>query len=233
MSINRLSGAAVGSSTVVVVGTDSTPPAALTARAREVWEFLAGSPAGFAPAVSVAVSPRSLLCPPGWAGIVVLGDAALVTAPDHHAARLVERALRGLPAAALTDAYVLRSRLPVTGLLGPAALAHLDPAEFRPRPGAAVTAPLGLDHPGFRRFWQAADPCEVEESGIEEITTPAFAVIEHGEVVAAAGYRDGPRQDRPHHWIGAATPRPPVIRIPDSGRVRWLRPTVRSEKFLM
>lgn len=38
----------------------------------------------------------------------------------------------------------------------------------------------------------AADAGDVEESGIQEITTPAFAVREHGQVVAAAGYRDWP-----------------------------------------
>ena len=63
------------------VGTDHTPAAALTARARELWECLAGAADGVTPAMSVAVVPRSYLCPPGWAGIVVLGSAALATAP--------------------------------------------------------------------------------------------------------------------------------------------------------
>ena len=190
------------------MGTDRTP-AALTARARELWEFLAagwpaappgdetgtpaGRAAGFAPAVRVAVSPASALCPPGWAGIVVIGDAALATAPDPGAARLIEQGLAGLPAASLTDAYRLRNRLPVAAILGPASLAYLDPAEFRPWPGAAASTPLSLDDPDFRRFVRAADPGEVEESGIEEITSPAFAVRERGQVAAAAGYRDWPR----------------------------------------
>jgi RimJ/RimL family protein N-acetyltransferase len=174
------------------VGVDRTPVAALTARARELWECLAGTTAGFVPAISVAVSPRSNLCPPGWAGIVVMGDAALATAPDHETARVVEQALGGLPAASLTGTEVLSSRLPVAELLGPAALAYLDPADFRPQPGDAVTTPLGLDHPGLRQFLRAAGTHDVEESGIQEITTPAFAVREHGQVVAAAGYRDWP-----------------------------------------
>jgi len=174
------------------VGTDHTPAAALTARARELWECLAGAAAGFTPAMSVAVVPRSYLCPPGWAGIVVLGSAALATAPDHDTARLIEQALSGQPAASLTDTGVLSSRLPAAEILGPASLAYLDPAEFRPQPGDAVTTPVGLDHPGFRQFLLAADTDDVEESGIGEITTPAFAVREHGQVVAAAGYRDWP-----------------------------------------
>jgi len=75
----------------------------------------------------------------------------------------------------------------------PGSLAYLDPAEFRPGPGVAAITPLNPDDPDFRRFVLASDPGEVEESGIEEITTPAFAVTEHGQVVAAAGYRDWPR----------------------------------------
>ena len=174
------------------MGTDHTPAAALTARARELWECLAGAAAGFTPAMSVAVVPRSYLCPPGWAGIVVLGSAALATAPDHDTARLIEQALSGQPAASLTDTGVLSSRLPAAEILGPASLAYLDPAEFRPQPGHAVTTPVGLDHPGFRQFLLAADTDDAGESGIGEITTPAFAIREHGQVVAAAGYRDWP-----------------------------------------
>jgi hypothetical protein len=72
------------------VGTDRTPAAALTARARELWECLAGAAAGFTPGMSVAVVPRSYLCPPGWAGIVVLGSAVLATARDHGQGKVVE-----------------------------------------------------------------------------------------------------------------------------------------------
>jgi RimJ/RimL family protein N-acetyltransferase len=49
-----------------------------------------------------------------------------------------------------------------------------------------------LDHPGFRQFLLAAGTDDVAESGIGKITTPAFAIREHGQVVAAAGYRDWP-----------------------------------------
>jgi hypothetical protein len=93
------------------VGSDRTPVAALTARARELWEHLAGTAAGLTP-LSVAVSPRSYLCPPGWVGIVVIGDAFLATAPDHETARLLRQALSGLPAASLTGTDVLSRRLP-------------------------------------------------------------------------------------------------------------------------
>ena len=166
--------------------------AALAAAARELWEYLAGTAAGFAPAISVAVAPRSSLCPPGWAGIVVIGDAVLATAPDHGTALLVERALCGLPAAGLTGAEVLRRRLHIAAIRGPAALAYLDPADFRPQPGAGIAGPLDLAHPGLQRFLIAAGADDVGDSGMQGITSPAFAVCEHGPVVAAAGYRDWP-----------------------------------------
>ncbi len=123
---------------------------------------------------------------------MVIGDAALATAPDHGTARLVEQALSGLPAASLTSAEELSRRLRIAEILGPAALAYLDPADFRPQPGDAITGPLDLDHPGLRQFLMAAGTEDVEESGMQEITSPAFAVHEHGQVVAAAGYRDWP-----------------------------------------
>lgn len=148
------------------MGSDRTAAVALAARARELWEHLAGAPVRFVPAISVAVSPRSYLCPPGWVGIVVIGGTTLATAPDHQTARLVERALSGLPAASLTATAVLTSRLPIGESLGPAALAYLEPADFRPWPGDTAATPLELDQPALRQFLLAADPGDVEESGI-------------------------------------------------------------------
>jgi hypothetical protein len=70
----------------------------LTARARALWETLAGTPVEFAAVVAVAVSARSRLSPPGWTGIVVINGAAIAVAPDAGTAREVQRALDGLPA---------------------------------------------------------------------------------------------------------------------------------------
>ena len=173
---------------------DRGPAGSLTVRVREMWEFLAGTSAGFGAAVSVAVAPESRLCSPGWVGIVVIEGATLATAPDQETACLTEQALGGLAADAVTSAGVLpapaSSRLPIAEIRGPATLAYLDPADFRPQP--AVTTPLDLDHPDLQAFLQAAEAADLEESGMAEITTPAFAVRQHGQVVAAAGYRDWP-----------------------------------------
>ncbi len=162
------------------------------ARVRELWESLAGTGARFTPAVSVTVSPLSHLCPPGWTGIVVIGDTAIATAPDHETARHVQQALSGLAVASVTDLAVLSRRLRIAEIRGPAILAYLDPADLRPQPAAALVRPTDLADPAFRRFLSEASTADLEESGLPEITSPAFTVREHGVVVAAAGYRDWP-----------------------------------------
>src|SRR5215471_8601982 len=165
----------------------------LVARARTLWEGLAGAPVAFDSAVRVAVSRQSMLCPPGWVGIVVIDRAAIVTAPDHDTARTVQDALDGLPAPALTDAAVLGSRLSVLELLGPATLGYLRAGEFIRQPGQDVVEMIPARNFALRQFLSAIDPMEVEESGLAEITSPAFTIRAQGGI-AAAGYHDWPGQ---------------------------------------
>ena len=170
------------------------PLPALTSRSRTAWEALADVPVTFSPAVRIAMSPHSRLCPAGWVGVVVIADAAIATAPGPALARTVQEAVGGLAPASVTDAGELSARLPVAEMLGPACLAYLDASEFRPRQGQAVPEPL---HPRARElgeFLSAIDPADRDESGIEQITSPAFAIREHGQIVAVAGYRDWPGQ---------------------------------------
>jgi len=64
---------------------------ALLIRVRRLWEELAGAGATFPPdgATRIVVSPNSRLCPPLWTGLVRIGDAVLITAPDERTARQV------------------------------------------------------------------------------------------------------------------------------------------------
>jgi hypothetical protein len=170
---------------------EPVPHATLTARVRLVWESLAGVPVSFAPVVRVAVSPRSRLCPPGWAGLVIIGDRAIATAPGPPVAQVMQQALSTVPAASVTDAAVLNSRLDVAEMLGPASLAYLDATDFRPRQDVAAEL-AGVQDPALRRFLASAEPEDVGESGMAEITSPAFTIGEQGQIVAIAGYRDWP-----------------------------------------
>lgn len=170
------------------------PLITLTTRARTVWESLAGVPVAFAPDVRVAVSSRSSLCPPGWAGLVVIDGAAIATAPARYIAQVMQEALGTVPAAAVTDVAVLGSKLDIADMLGPATLAYLDREGFRPQHAPAVIELLDVRHSKLRRFLSRADAEDLGESGIEQITSPAFVIHEHGEITAAAGYRDWPGQ---------------------------------------
>lgn len=96
------------------------PLSALTLRARTAWEGLAGVPVAFAPVVRVVVSPRSRLCPPGWAGLVVIAGAAIATAPDEDTRQTMQRVLGTVPAASVADATVFGRELVIADILGPA-----------------------------------------------------------------------------------------------------------------
>lgn len=165
---------------------------ALTARARSVWESLAGVPAAFTPTVRVTVSPGSRLCPGGWAGLVVIMGAVLATAPDEHTADVLQQALGTVSPASVTSAVVLAGKLDVADILGPATLAYLDPVDFRPPHDLPVIELLDPRDPALRRFLSETDAGDCGESGIQEITSPAFAICEHNQIVAVAGYRDWP-----------------------------------------
>jgi RimJ/RimL family protein N-acetyltransferase len=170
------------------------PLTTLTARVRALWESLAGAQAAFAPVVRVTVSARSALCPPGWAGLVVIGGAAIATAPDRYTAQLMRQALTTVPVATVTDDEVLYRTLDIADMLGPATLAYLDREDFRPQHDPAVIEQLDARHPELRRFLSRAAAADLAESGLEQITSPAFVIREHAEVTAAAGYRDWPGQ---------------------------------------
>jgi RimJ/RimL family protein N-acetyltransferase len=175
------------------------------ARARAVWESRAGGAAAFSPVARVAVGPESGLCPAGWAGVVSIGGSVIATAPDQAAAATLQRALGEWAAAAVADgdragaalagadlggADLLRRLLPVADLRGPAALAYLDAAEFRPGPVRPPGSAGAVSDRDLRRFLADGDAADVEESGLAGITSPAFAIRELGQITAAAGYRE-------------------------------------------
>ncbi|MEV0775624.1 GNAT family N-acetyltransferase [Streptomyces sp. NPDC050433] len=181
--------------------------ASAVTHARTLWTELAGVPAGFTTPSSVVVAPGSLLCPPGWAGIVRIGDAALATAPDARTAEALGRAVGKLSYAELVDPVRLGEALsggtaPVLDVLGPAALFYGGQGRGRDAfvpafPGAAgVTVERAAsDAPALTALLAAAGTADADESGLDEITSPAFLLRRrtHGDVVAAAGYLTWPR----------------------------------------
>jgi GNAT superfamily N-acetyltransferase len=161
----------------------------LPARARRLWTELAGTPVTFGGSgIDVAVSATSALCPPGWVGIVALGHAVIATVPERAQVDVVRQALGGLSAAAATDPAVMRDRLPVAEILGPATLAYCDADRFRPAGPAGVAS--GPDE--LTALVAGVPAEEADEADLADITSSAFVVRDGARVVAAAGYRVWP-----------------------------------------
>ncbi|MFD8695563.1 GNAT family N-acetyltransferase [Kitasatospora purpeofusca] len=168
----------------------------LLARARGVWQELASVPVSFGAAgeIHVVVSPGSRICPRGWAGIVLLGGAAVVTAPTREAADRIRTAVAALPAERLTDPESVGRVLPTGAVLGPAGLACVADEGFRP---AAAPAGLRVEEAAAGQLdlgalERAAGAADADEAGLDEMSSPVFVVRVAGQVVAAAAYREWP-----------------------------------------
>jgi GNAT superfamily N-acetyltransferase len=154
---------------------------AMLDRARLRWCTLASAPVAFPPrGVAVVVAPESRLCPPGWCGVVSLGESAIATVPRDELKPVVAAAPGQPPAA-----------LPLRETLGPATLAYVDESRFRPSDAAtAVELPAG--DPGVAALLASVPSDDAGESGLDDITSSAFVSFEDGRVTAAAGWRRWP-----------------------------------------
>lgn len=181
------------------VGWQDQPMSDLLDAARSLWTDLADAKTGFGTdGPTVAVSAGSRLCPPGWVGVVRLGDSAIITVPTDSVAAGVTEAIAGIDTTHLTDPEQWRRRLPVTEVLGPAFLDYLSPNDFTPaHTERTEDAPVAVsaDSPELAGLLASVEQSEAEESGLAGIDSPAFVVRHalpdnetHGEVIAAAGY---------------------------------------------
>ncbi|WP_205327813.1 GNAT family N-acetyltransferase [Glycomyces sp. YM15] len=163
----------------------------LMTQARSLWQTLAAAPVTFPSGTGahVVASAESQMCPPSWVGIVVLGDSAIATVPTEAAVGPVEHVLSRLATESITRPEVLGSALPVRAMLGPATLAYVSRDSFVPSPSESAVERLHPDHSDLLALVKSVGAEDADESGIGEITSPAFVVRERGTVVAAAGYR--------------------------------------------
>lgn len=163
-------------------------------RIRSLWVGLAGVAIAFpAPgSVAVATSPRSRFCPPAWAGVVAIGDAAVATTATDRDAELLRQRLSPLSIPDLTNPGRLREVLPVADFLGPACLAYLDPDQFLAAPSAGAIPRRPRDHPDLRALLGEVADADSEDSGMSEITSEAFVVYQGDRIIAAAGWRRWP-----------------------------------------
>ena len=155
----------------------------LADRARQMWVELAGVPVSFPDnGIEVVTSAASRLCPPGWAGIVVIADSGIATIPSGG----LVAGLAGLPIEAVRDVARVRAALKPADTLGPATLAYLDRPDFTPAPGPVERLPA--DHEDVLRLVASVSAEDAGECGLDEITSPAFVVRSGADIVAAAGY---------------------------------------------
>jgi GNAT acetyltransferase len=163
----------------------------LLRRARIAWAGYAGLGDGFRPGqVHLGVNAGSGLCPPGWAGIVVLGDAAIVTAPAAQAERELRGALRGVPVARLTDPSVVVPAGGAAAVLGPANLAFTDPARFA-GPGASprpATQQMPVTDQRMQRLLLSVSAEDAAETDLARMDSAVHVVLDGDRAVAAAGY---------------------------------------------
>jgi len=159
-----------------------------------VWETLAAAPVSFplAGGLNMVTSPASRLAPPSWAGIVVLGESAIVTAPTDREAQLLRRILAGMPTSSLTSSEEVRAALPVDEVLGPAVLAYVSRGGFRPVPASRPVERLAPGHRDLMALVQSVSSEDAGESGMDEITSAAFVVRRGADVVAASGFQVWP-----------------------------------------
>jgi RimJ/RimL family protein N-acetyltransferase len=153
----------------------------------DAWRRLAGAPSDAR--LRVVVNAESWLAPPGWIGVVAIGDAITASVPRAELRAPVERALAALGGKEATDPEILMSRLtPTTAALGPAQLFY-PPRSFEVagEPGDEATSGE------LSRLLAASHPEDLDESGLAHIESPAFVSRSYaGAVVSASGYRRWP-----------------------------------------
>lgn len=178
------------------------PRSSLLARARELWTDIASTNVAFpSTGLTVVTSPTSKMCPPGWMGLVVLGEAAIATAPDDENSERARKLLADLSIAQLRSDEGVAQVLSPAAVLGPTALAYLSADDFRPADSAALAAgptieELPADHEDLRALERRCSRRDTGEAGIGEITSPVFVIREADEsnaVIAASGHISWPR----------------------------------------
>jgi RimJ/RimL family protein N-acetyltransferase len=106
----------------------------------------------------------------------------------------VSRALATLRGEQVTDPDVVSTLLPVADVLGPAWLSYLNPAGPPRLHPTEHAQRLVADHDDLLQLQRAVSADDLEESGLQQITSDAFVVREDGVVTSAAGYRCWPLQ---------------------------------------
>ncbi len=154
-----------------------------------MWRRLACAPTAFEePGIQVVCTDEARLTRPGWCGVVVIGDSAVVVTPQKRPPQL-DRLVESTPVpATLTDPRYVEDVIgPLEDSLGPADLQY---GAVRAARSADVRGPLPLPDRLVERVLASAPPADRSEAGFEDGRMEAIFVALDGEQpLAASGYR--------------------------------------------
>jgi len=153
--------------------------------ARGAWARLVGL--SDLEGTKVVCDAESALCRRGWIGILALDGTVTASVPRPDLEGRVAEAIAGLTSEEATTPEVVRPRLPQTrAVLGPVSLFY-PPDSFSVAQLGSVEEVRGDE---IEELFAAVASDELEESGLAEITSPAFASrTREGQLAAVCGYR--------------------------------------------
>lgn len=153
-----------------------------------MWRRLACAPTAFAePGIQVVCTDEARLTRPGWCGVVVIGDSAVVVTPQKWPP-LLDRLVgsTAVPATLTDPRYVEDVIGPLESSLGPADLQY---GTVRAARSADVRGPLPLSDPLVERVLASAPRADRSEAGFEDDRMEAiFVALEGEQPLAASGY---------------------------------------------
>jgi hypothetical protein len=156
-----------------------------------MWRSLSTSETAFEDeGVVIVAAEDTWLSPPGWVGVVALGDAAVVATPPMLFDR-VEAALGSIDdVALLTSPEFMAARFGMLGnSRGPAVLAYGD---VPPASSGSVMGPLAVTDRLVEEVLAAATAEERDESGLAHTDSGVFVALDNSQPVAASGFRRWP-----------------------------------------
>ncbi|HSK24869.1 MAG TPA: GNAT family N-acetyltransferase [Egicoccus sp.] len=163
----------------------STVPAA----ALRLWRRLADDPSALAPGTRRVTRDTNGFCPPGWVGVVRLGDAYALD-PGVADADVIGRLL------ALddpTDPTQVRTVLAPQQALGPAELAYLPDNWVAPEIRHDGVVLEERDVAGLRDWLRTLPEDDLAESSVIDMSRVVVALVD-GDIAGAVGHLAWPEQ---------------------------------------
>jgi len=158
--------------------------AASVHRVRAMWATLAGAERFPETGAQVITNPDSKICPPGWAGVVAIGDGIIATVPSDADLAPMSRVLECVtPDGDWEPAFAAALERH-----GPANLAYRDNTTGRPDGDDAIE-PHAAGDEDVLAFLARTPAEDREEAGIEACTSVLACIRRDEPLVAAAGHR--------------------------------------------